>query len=53
MWLGTIYNILISYKEWTLHEITKFKKLQTANKTFDWTSNFEVSREMPEMILTS
>ena len=30
LWWGTIYNILINYIEWTLHEITKFKKLETA-----------------------
>ena len=30
LWWGTIYNILNNYKEWTLHEITKFKKLETA-----------------------
>ena len=30
LWWGTIYSILINYKETTLHEITKLKKLETA-----------------------
>ena len=32
LWWGTIYNILINYKEWAQ------KNLKLRNKTFVWTS---------------